>query len=92
MKRLGFIFLIISILILIISCTQEEVINSEAKTYINKSSASERNYFHEEEYTEYFQEMYMLENLVTHEAYSVDNDVNFTFNFKKKSPHQKLRM
>jgi hypothetical protein len=84
MKRLGFILFIISTLILVVGCSQEEIIDLESETYIDKSPANERTYFHEEEYTEYFQEMYMLENLKDHEAYSVDNDVNFTFNLKKE--------
>lgn len=84
MKRLGFILFIISILILVVSCSQEEIIDTEAETYIDKSLENERTHFHTEEYTEYFQEMYRLENLVTHEAYVVENDVNFTFNFKKE--------
>jgi hypothetical protein len=84
MKRLGFILLIISILILVVGCSQEEIIDPEGENYIDKSLENERTYFHEEDYTEYFQEMYMLENLKDHEVYSVDNDVNFTFNFKKE--------
>jgi len=84
MKKFRFSIFIISICILIIGCTQEEAIDQEVETYIDDLPASERTYFHDEEYTEYFQEMYMLENLESHEAYVVENNVNFTFNFQKE--------
>jgi hypothetical protein len=71
--------------ILITSCSQDQGINQEIEAYLEEGPISERTYFQNEKYTEYFQEMYMLEDLISHEAYVVENNVNFTFYF-----HQEL--
>ena len=81
MKKMVFIILILSMFILITSCSQDQGINQEMEAYLEEAPRSERTYFHNEKYTEYFQEMYMLEDLISHEAYVVENNVNFTFYF-----------
>lgn len=71
-------------MILITSCSQGETRDDKIEGYLDYIVADERTYFHNPEYTEYFQEMYMLKNLVAHEAYTVNHDVFFSFEFENE--------